>query len=232
MVLYELGVVLWGRQAARDALESAHLKYEGQVLRNAADVIIRHLLGYLVELLGWSGLFLSGLVIVITLIVWQVISRRSWSVKFDYLVGMFGESILYASLLPLVYVIVTFKPTRAAMDAVRHCWLSLTFDFGAGVYEEFIFRLVLVSLLALLFRGLFRVSTGPAKFSAAVAAAVIFAGAHHIGPLGDEFNWMTFAIRSILGLFFGAIFVARGFGVAAGTHVFYNIIVRILILNG
>lgn len=232
MVLYETGVVLWGHEAAREALRNANIRYEGQVLRNGADALIRKLLGHLGDELGWGGLFVSGGVIIITLIVWQVASRQSWSLRFDHLVGMFSESVLYASLLPLTYCLASLQPFRAAMGAGRQYCMDLTFDLGSGVYEEFIFRLVLVSCLVVLLKRVFRVETGPAKFTAVVLAALVFASAHHLGSLGETFDWMTFTLRAIVGLFFGAIFVARGFGVAAGTHVFYNIVLRVLILNG
>ena len=42
----------------------------------------------------------------------------------------------------------------------------------------------------------------------------------------------TFFARGSHGPLIGAIYVARGFGVAAGTHVFYNLVVRALILGG
>lgn len=48
---------------------------------------------------------------------------------------------------------------------------------------------------------------------------------HNIGPLGESFQWYTFCFRTTAGLFFAALFVYRGFGVAAGTHAAYDILV-------
>ena len=60
---------------------------------------MKQFLGRLDGRLGWGALFVSGGVILITLIIWQFASRQSWSLRFDHLVGMFSESVLYASLL-------------------------------------------------------------------------------------------------------------------------------------
>ena len=115
MALYETGVVLWGHESAREALSNANRPYAGEILRNGADALIRKLLGRLGVELGWAGLFVSGGVIIVTLVVWQVVSRQSWSLRFDHVVGMFSESVFYASLLPLMYVIASLRPLGAAM---------------------------------------------------------------------------------------------------------------------
>ena len=45
---------------------------------------------------------------------------------------------------------------------------------------------------------------------------------------GDAFDLTSFLFRFSAGVFFGALFLARGFGVAAGTHAFYDILVSML----
>ena len=58
-----------------------------------------------------------------------------------------------------------------------------------------------------------------------LVSAVLFA-AHHHPPIGSEpFHSMRFLFRAAAGLFLGALFVYRGYGVAAGTHVLYNLMV-------
>lgn len=232
MILYETGVFLWGHQAARQALAQAHVRYEGQVLRNAADIFIRSLLGGLEDYLGWGGLFLSGFVIVLTLVVWQIVSRQSWTIKLDHVVGMTGESVLYASIPLLPYVVASFLPPRGYWGLPTNRWMDLFFDLGSGVYEEFIFRLVLVGLLILVLTKFAELDFFPAGVIAVGFSAVVFAVVHHVGAIGEPFAWMTFAVRTLLGLFFGAIYIARGFGIAAGAHVFYNILLGIAQSDG
>jgi membrane protease YdiL (CAAX protease family) len=62
---------------------------------------------------------------------------------------------------------------------------------------------------------------------AILVTSVCFAAAHYVGPHGESLRWFTFTFRMIAGGFFAALFVYRGFGVAAGTHAFYDIFVGV-----
>jgi membrane protease YdiL (CAAX protease family) len=99
---------------------------------------------------------------------------------------------------------------------------------GAGIYEEVIFRLVLFSVIALLLRLIFFPS--PLAFVvAALAAAAIFAAAHHIGPHGESpIRADVFLFRMVAGLIFTALYVFRGFGIAVGTHAGYDILAGVV----
>ena len=60
---------------------------------------------------------------------------------------------------------------------------------------------------------------------AVLLVSVAFAAAHSIGV---EQDWFTFAFRFLVGVILGAVFLKRGFGVAVGAHVLYNIAVSLL----
>jgi len=62
----------------------------------------------------------------------------------------------------------------------------------------------------------------------AFLSSLAFAGAHHLGPLGEPFQWYAFLFRASAGIFFAALFVYRGFGIAAGTHAAYDMLVGLL----
>jgi len=96
--------------------------------------------------------------------------------------------------------------------------------FGAGVYEELFFRLILLSLIlwALMSIGVDRL---PAVAAAVLLSSVLFSYAHYIGPVGDVFDPTTFTFRMMTGAFFAVLFIRRGFGIAAGSHAAYNILV-------
>lgn len=97
---------------------------------------------------------------------------------------------------------------------------------GAGIYEEVLFRLMLFSLLAVLFKF----SLLPSLITlplAAAAGAVLFAAAHHLGPHGEPVVPVVFAFRVVAGLLFTALYQFRGFGVAVGTHAGYDILVGV-----
>jgi hypothetical protein len=57
---------------------------------------------------------------------------------------------------------------------------------------------------------------------------LLFSAAHYIGPLGDSFALYSFTFRAVAGLFFAMLFLLRGFGIAAGTHFFYDLLVGLL----
>jgi len=100
--------------------------------------------------------------------------------------------------------------------------------FGAGIYEETLFRLLLFSALL----ALFTVADFPSLWCfalAAVASALLFAAAHHLGPHGEPFNGLYFSFRTIAGLYFAGVFRARGFGIAVGAHTFYDVLVGLLV---
>ena len=63
---------------------------------------------------------------------------------------------------------------------------------------------------------------------AAFASALLFAGAHHLGPNGDAFNVYVLAFRTFAGVYFAAIYYLRGFGVAVGAHAGYDVLVGLI----
>ena len=95
---------------------------------------------------------------------------------------------------------------------------------GAGIYEELLFRLI---LLPLTFWGLRRLGAKPrpSMIAAVLLGSLLFAAAHYVGPYGEVFVPFTFMFRFLAGMFFSILFVSRGFGIAAGTHAGYDILV-------
>jgi membrane protease YdiL (CAAX protease family) len=100
----------------------------------------------------------------------------------------------------------------------------MTAYLGAGVYEELLFRLLLLPLLAWVLRRL-AMSPAAAMVGAVLLSSLLFAIAHHIGPYGEPFAWFKFFFRLLAGIFFAVLFVYRGFGIAAGTHAGYDLLV-------
>jgi membrane protease YdiL (CAAX protease family) len=99
---------------------------------------------------------------------------------------------------------------------------------GAGIYEEALFRLLLFSgLLAAL--ALAELPTAWGFALAATGSALLFAGAHHLGPHGEPFNGTYFAFRTAAGLYFAGLYRLRGFGIAVGAHAFYDVLVGLLV---
>ena len=102
---------------------------------------------------------------------------------------------------------------------------KLMLALGAGLFEELLFRVLLVGALAF---GLRRVlGAGPALAGAVASGvgALVFAAAHYIGAYGDAFTLASFTFRALAGLFFSVLYVLRGFGITAWSHALYDVMV-------
>jgi membrane protease YdiL (CAAX protease family) len=100
---------------------------------------------------------------------------------------------------------------------------------GAGIYEELVFRLILICLLMLLFQDALRLNHKNAVILSVLVSAALFSAYHHIDFLSGQlyqrspFSWTEFGFRTMAGVYFAALFAIRGFGITAGTHAFYDV---------
>jgi len=104
----------------------------------------------------------------------------------------------------------------------------LMLSLGAGIYEELLFRVLLVTGLAVAARALAGWSPRAAGIAATVVGAAIFSAFHYLGPYGDRFQIYSFVFRMIAGLFFSALYLVRGFGITAWTHALYDVSLLVL----
>jgi hypothetical protein len=211
------------------------LAYEGGVLllgrgspRNGADVWLRHLL----DALGFGQYFLLPLLTVVGLLAWQHLSQDRWRFSAAVLPGMAAESLLWAVVLVgLGHLQQTLWPLAVAGlqlgDEGRGAFARLIGYCGAGLYEEVLFRLLLLPVSVWSFARL-GCTTAAAGFWALVLSSFLFSAAHYVGPLGDAFSLYSFTFRAIAGVFFAVLFLTRGFGIAAGTHFVYDLLVGLL----
>ncbi|MEX0648080.1 MAG: CPBP family intramembrane glutamic endopeptidase [Balneolaceae bacterium] len=149
------------------------------------------------------------------------------SLKKRYFFYMLAEAFVYAILVSLLIGIflnsllhIYAEGAFFSMNKLQMIALSL----GAGLYEELFFRVILVSLLLVIFQSIFRKK--PTAYTlAALIAALIFSAVHYVGDFGDIFTLSSFLFRFLFGLALNLIYVMRGFGMAAWTHALYDIFV-------
>jgi hypothetical protein len=98
---------------------------------------------------------------------------------------------------------------------------------GAGIYEEVLFRLLLLPVCYAVFRVL-RAGPKASAVLSVVGTSLMFALAHYVGPAGDSLVPYTFCFRAAAGAYFAVLFVTRGFGVTVGAHAGYDLIVGVL----
>lgn len=205
-------------------------------LRNGADYWMRSLL----SAVGLGQVLLLPLLVIGIMLTWHLIRKHPWQIRLETQLGMLAESVLFAIALLAVGQVhqVLFLSLAPPAEAGQAALLSMPGGnltravsyVGAGVYEEVMFRLLLVPTAYAFFR-LFEFPQKWAVVMAAVSTAFLFAMAHHIGPAADPFNLYTFSFRAAAGTFFAAVFFARGFGITVGTHAAYDLLVGVVLTD-
>jgi hypothetical protein len=172
------------------------------------------------SLFGATGRYLPALAVVGILLTWHIARSDSWRVRWGTLAGMMVESAaLGIPLLAMSALSAHYLP----LLATESDWRGLiVLSLGAGIYEELVFRLIGFTLLHLVLVDVLGLPRALGVGLVVVMSAVLFAAYHHLGP--EPFGWRNFAFRTAAGVYFGAIFVLRGFGITAGSHAAYDVI--------
>jgi membrane protease YdiL (CAAX protease family) len=202
LIAYEVGVLLLGVQ-------------------NGADAFMRWLLGSM----GFGQHFLLPILMVCILLGWHHIARQPWRLSGGIISGMAVECVLLGICLRVIVFLqhVLFQVLREPTVASIGGMLKNPVGFlGAGIYEELLFRLILMSLAIWAMR---RAGAGPwaSTIVAILLNSILFAAAHYVGG-GEVFRWFDFLFRFLAGVFFSLLFLFRGFGIAAGSHAAYDIL--------
>jgi len=202
----------------------------GTAIRNGADVLLRTLLaaGGLSGTLPITGLLLA---VAALLIVWEQ-RRRRIRIRLTPFLGMALESTAYALLLGTVigglthWLLQGVGMFRLSIEAGPLAALSMreaiVLSLGAGLYEELVFRVILVGGLYAVFSSSGLAQQRAGAF-AAILAALLFSAFHYVGPYGDPWALPSFLFRFLAGLAFSVLFLLRGFGITAWTHALYDI---------
>lgn len=176
------------------------------------------------RLFGATGPHLPALAVVGILLSWHIARRDTWKVEPMHLLGMLLESTLLAiPLVLLCMVAATYLKMAAQWGMLSNAILC---SVGAGIYEELVFRLIAFSVLSFLLIDLMALPKTLAMILTVVIASLAFSLYHYLG--GESFSTRTFVFRTAAGIYFGAVFACRGFGLSAGAHTSYDVIVTIL----
>jgi membrane protease YdiL (CAAX protease family) len=100
-------------------------------------------------------------------------------------------------------------------------------SLGAGIYEELLFRVLLVGALVWLGTAVLRWRKGAAAAFATIVGALVFSAFHYVGPYGDPLELSSITFRALAGLVFSAMYLARGFGITAWTHALYDVMLTV-----
>lgn len=203
-------------------------------VRNGADVLLKSLF---VVVGGRQGVFVFDLLLlgIGGWFVWRDFRRAGRGLRGKVFLGMAVEAVVYA----LMFGSIAALLTTLLLTGGAHLFIQagtgmarldlptqLMVSLGAGLYEELLFRVLLVSGLAALGRimGWNRLASG---VFATLVGALIFSAFHYIGPYGDPWALGSFVFRAVAGVLFSALYLIRGFGVTAWTHALYDIFLAI-----
>jgi len=160
--------------------------------------------------------------------------RRKQKFNARLVVPVLIESAIYAltmgSLIVFVMIRVLHVSPRLAGGAIATQGFGTRFvmSLGAGVWEEAVFRLGIMTGVALLFERLLGVSRWLAVTIALLVSSALFSAMHHIPPYGDPLQLGVFTFRVLAGCFFGLIYWLRGFAIVVYTHAIYDVYVLLL----
>jgi len=189
-------------------------------VRNGADVILREALAFL----NIDGLPLAMVISLIVILGALTAHRKGTEPLQGHLfAAMFTESCIWAVLIgaisrKLVRVFFVSAPLGSQGIATK-----VMLFLGAGVYEELVFRVLLIAFFVFFFRRILCMDEVGAGCMAVVWAALLFSLFHHLGPFGEPFRMAPFLFRFFAGLVLSALYVVRGLGIAAWSHALYDV---------
>jgi membrane protease YdiL (CAAX protease family) len=237
IVFYELGTIFINT----DVLSQTEIRVVAFVW---LQEFLRHL--------GFGGKFIwaaPAFLVIVILFAYQLVSGKRWWVSFTDILPMALECILLA--IPLIVLslflhssavasnsswqnVPAFAQSATTTQAQPSLLADIVTGIGAGIYEELLFRLILICLLLLLFQDCLGFDKNNSIVLAVLVSAALFGAHHHIDFLTgrpnqtDFFDWWKFIFRTMAGVYFAALFAIRGFGITAGTHAFYDIIATLV----
>jgi CAAX prenyl protease-like protein len=183
---------------------------------NGADVVTRALYA---AVGSRTAYLLVHLALALAFLVWIRRTHRTATLRLEIAGPVILEAAIYALTLGAVVSIVVDKLLGLGFSGG-----ALVSALGAGVHEELVFRLGLLSLLAYALRGAHR----HAAFALAlVGSSLAFAAAHHLGAHGEPWSAHAFAFRAVAGAAFGAIYWYRSLAHAVYAHVLYDVLVAV-----
>ena len=206
LVIYEILIVL------------SQSRYWG--IRNAADVWIRTFL----MAFDLQAQHITFVLIGISLALIPIAKSKARGIKLkaNYFALMFAECLAFSLVLGVVLQSILRLGGLSSGGPGSGLMQNLALSVGAGLFEEIIFRVILLNLIFLLLSFLFRKKVVAAVFSV-LLASFLFSLSHYVGTMADTWQLYSFMFRWAAGLLFTVLYFVRGFAITAYTHALYDI---------
>ena len=206
LVIYEILIVL------------SQSRYWG--IRNAADVWIRTFL----MAFDLQAQHITFVLIGISLALIPIAKSRARGIKLkaNYFALMFAECLAFSLVLGVVLQSILRLGGLSSGGPGSGLMQNLALSVGAGLFEEIIFRVILLNLLFLLLSPLLK-KKGVAAVVSVLLASFLFSLSHYVGTMADTWQLYSFMFRWAAGLLFTVLYFVRGFAITAYTHALYDI---------
>lgn len=241
IVLYEVGSLMYLEDHGRGIVETI----------GARSILTRFF-----ETFGGATFYLPGITLGLVLLLWHLFTRDRWVVRPGVILAMFAEAALWT--LPLLVLgLVVFHGAGAAGASTSEVqtlsnpglhlpaaiaapdttlgslpWQArLTLSVGAGIYEELLFRLILVTLIHFVVVDLARLPSMTGNVAAAIASGLGFALYHDLASAAGGTDWRLFAFYTVAGTYFASLYLVRGFGIVVACHACYDVLVLVVIAS-
>ncbi len=232
-------------------------------IRVVSFLWIQQLLGYigLTPEIAWIG---APLMVIVILLAMQITSKAKWKVNIPDHFVMAAECVALAvplivlsmllnrpameqtilaaqsplpqhSIVAQIESISIFDTQDDAPDtSTQNLMGIIVTGIGAGIYEELVFRLLLIGLLVIIMQDVIGIKGTHAIIIAVLISSLVFSLHHHIVFIDghfvrpEAFSIASFSFRTFAGVYFAVLYAIRGYGITAGTHAFYDIIIAVL----
>jgi membrane protease YdiL (CAAX protease family) len=215
LIAYELGVMIF-------ATDYTH--------GTAQQIYARSLLNWFFSWFGVTTHFLPGLLVVVLLLTLHLLSRARWRFEPRVYLVMAAESLVLAVPLFVLITIVGMSHSFARASggasggAPGSNWeAEIVFSIGAGIYEELLFRVIAIAIIHWLLVDWLEMEDIWGSMLTVFISAVLFAIYHFSSS--NPFSFTKFLIYVLGGWYLAGVYVIRGFGIAAGTHAAYDLLV-------
>ena len=215
--------------------EVAALAVHSDAARNGVDIWLR----YVLDGVGFGQFFLLPLATCGILLAWHHVTRDKWRCAPSVLGVMLAESLFLGILLMALaqlngWVFMASTPANTPTPETQGRLANYVVgSIGAGIYEELLFRLMMLPAVIAVLRWLGEPRRA-SLMTGVILTSLIFSAAHFqiFTGYGEAFDWFSFTFRTLAGSFFASLFVLRGFGVTVGAHVVYDIFVGVFFFLG
>ncbi len=223
LMFYEIGAIYSDHRAGRSGLDEW--------------------LHWLLSNIGIGQLVVLPILTVAILLSWHHRLEDGWKIRPTVLAGMVIEStglglILYWAASALFQAFESSQLMETAdhlhrlsimSEGVSENWWANTVAYiGCGVYEELVFRLILLTMVIKIGSHYFD-RQHAVQVIGMLATSILFAGLHYnvFNPAGVDFEFQGFAFRFLASMVFCVLFLFRGFGIAVGAHVTYDVLTQL-----